>query len=104
MCVSFTQHPSIPGPSLTLGRILTEVKEEGEGTEGKGWFSVLWLPPSVLFLPPPSCPQDREAALEIWLMKEIKHVTAATIFQMGINFSHGTPARLLSSPAAPLYT
>lgn len=42
-------------------------------------------------------------------MKEIEHVTGKTVFQMGINFSRGTPARLVSeepnsSPPAAPYT
>lgn len=44
-------------------------------------------------------------------MKEIKHESAKTIFQAGINFSHGSPARLVpedrpdsSAAAAPPHT
>lgn len=60
-------------------------------------------------LPHPILPSRQGAALEICLMKEIKHVTAETIFQMRINLSQGSPARLIpeepdSSPPARSHT
>lgn len=60
-------------------------------------------------LPHPILPSRQGAALEICLMKEIKRVTAETIFQMRINLSQGSPARLIpeepdSSPPARSHT
>jgi len=44
-------------------------------------------------LPHPILPSRQGAALEICLVKEIKRVTAETIFQMRINLSQGSPCQ-----------
>ena len=68
-------------------------KREGQGREGGEERPLSITAASLGARPPPILPSRLGATLEICLMKDIKHVTAETIFQMGINFSHGSPAR-----------
>lgn len=98
--VSSTHHtnPSAVGHFLTLWGALKGVQEEGgkeeERWKGEGSWDCSCVPLCSSH-PSPSCPQDGGAALEICPVKEIKDVSAKTILQMGINFSHGAPARLV---------
>lgn len=82
-----------PGGSVEVG-----TGGRGAGKERRGGGRAPGIAAASLLCssyPSPSCPQDEGAALEICPVKGIKHVSAKTIFQMGINFSHGAPARLV---------
>lgn len=87
------------GHFFTLGGVLKWGQEEGgQGRRGEDGGRAPGIAAAALCaLPTPAHPALKmgEVALEICPVKEIKHVSAKTIFQMGINFSHGAPARLV---------
>lgn len=98
--------PSATGPSFALGHRGVGSTEESEGgrKEEEGRVGRRGMG-GLCALPTPILPSRQGAALEICLMKEIKRVTAETIFQMRINLSQGSSARLIpeepdSSPPA----
>ena len=86
--------PSATGPSFALGHSGVGSAEESEGGRKEEEERVgRRRMGGLCALPHPILPSRQGAALEICLVKEIKRVTAETIFQMRINLSQGSPCQ-----------